>query len=113
MVLLLLLEALVGTQFSEVGNKQAAAIRRALASSKDIIAVDMNGSHLIFMALQRSSGLKRHKVPHRHCLLAGSEEQASDGVDEYILHASVELRPCQIRYQFFVLKVPQPDVLGG
>lgn len=55
LILLFLLEALVWTQLSEVGNKQTTAIRCAFSTSKDIITVDVNGSYLIFVTLERSS----------------------------------------------------------
>lgn len=94
LILLFLLEALVWTQLSEVRNKQTTAIRCTFTTSKDIITVDVDSSYLIFVTLERSSNLKRNKVPHGYCFFASSKEQASNGIDKYVLDASVELRPC-------------------
>lgn len=94
LILLLLLETLVRTQFSEIRNQQATSISCALATCKNVIPMDMDRPDLIFMTLERSSDLKRYKVPHRHCFFAGSKEQTANGIDKDVLHASVELRPC-------------------
>lgn len=73
----------------------------------------MDGAHFVLVALQGPLHLQRHQIPNSHRLLAGGQEKPADWVDHHVFDAASQLRPRQVRNQLLVLKIPNPDVLGG
>ena len=70
LILLLLLEGLVGIQLSQIPYQQTATV----ASRKNIVAVNVDGSHFVLVALEGALHLQRRQVPNRHRPVAGRHE---------------------------------------
>ena len=74
LILLLLLEGLVGIQLSQIPCQQTATVGSPLASRKNIVTVNVDGSHFVLVALEGALHLQRRQVPNRHRPVAGRHE---------------------------------------
>ena len=75
--------------------------------------MNVNGAHFVLVALQGPLHLQRHQIPNSHRFVAGRQEKSPNWVDHHVFDTASQLRPRQVRNQFFVLKIPNPDVFGG